>query len=246
MKIILNACFLLILFLSNNLVAQQKPKSEVDKILEYEARKEIIYDSILKHVAKKWEISVGYGVWTFMNSSKSDNPEEPFYLPSGMSHWNFLLAWHITEKNSIDLSVGIQQKKNIPPQPNIFQIIGGYNIEIEGSGGGFVPIKLGTTFYPKPGRFRPFVGTNAGLLIAKSQYTEAKGNRFDGITRTDYIMKGKVPVLGLSTGFDYRAGEYVSFNICTEYNISGKFDEPIGGYNMYHGFLFIGQLAIIF
>ena len=55
-KIFLNASILLILFLSNNLVAQQKPKSEADKILEYEARKEIIYDSILKHVARKWDI----------------------------------------------------------------------------------------------------------------------------------------------------------------------------------------------
>ena len=241
-------CCVAILFLSflgNNLVAQQKPKSEVEKILEKEARQEIVQDSILNYMAKKWEISAGFGAWVFINSSMSDDPEEPFFLPTGMFLWHFQGAWHVTEKFSIDVSVGIHKKEDVPPQPSIFSIIGGNDLDIEGSGGGFVPLKIGARYYLKVERLRPFIGANAGVVLSKSQYTEVRGNIFDGINRTDYVMKDKVPVFSLSAGIDYRASEYVGLSFLTEYNVSDRFNETIGGYNRYHGVTLIVQLAII-
>lgn len=239
------AVILFFLFFENNLAAQQKPKSEVEKILEREAKQEIVLDSILNHIARKWEISVGFGAWVFINSSMSNSPEEPFFLPTGMPLWYFQGAWHITEKFSIDFSGGIHSKKDVPPTPSIFSIIGGNDLDIEGSGGGFLPFKVGGSYYLKTGRLMPFIGANAGVVLAKSQYTEVRGNIFDGISRTDYKMEDKVPVFGFITGVDCRASEYVSLNFQAEYNISNRFNETIGGYNRYHGLVFIVQLAII-
>ncbi len=87
-----------------------------------------------------------YGRCFFSGTSKSGNPDEPFYL-SDMATGIFSLGWHFHEKLAADLSVGYQKKEDVPPAPGLLTIITGQNDDDEGSGGGFVPLELGLKYY---------------------------------------------------------------------------------------------------
>jgi hypothetical protein len=195
---------------------------------------------------KKWEIAVGYGSLLFMEASKSTKKEEPFFLPSGVGTWQLDVIWHFQNKLAANFNFGIQQEKNIPPTPNLFAILGGEELEIEGSGGGFVPVKGSILYYPFKNRLQPFLGAGMGLLIAKSQYTEVRGNIFDGITKTDFVSKDIVPLFGFNAGCGYRTGKLTQIALKADYAISKKFENSIGGYNRYNGFTLLAQIAVVF
>jgi hypothetical protein len=63
--------------------------------------------------------------------------------------------------------------------------LNGNDIEIEGSGGIFLPIDLGLKYYFTKKRFRPLVGFSVGSVSANFQYTIAEGNISNGFSRTD-------------------------------------------------------------
>jgi hypothetical protein len=195
---------------------------------------------------KKWEIAVGYGSLLFMEASKSTKKEEPFFLPSGVGTWQLDVIWHFQNKLAANFNFGIQQEKNIPPTPNLFAILGGEELEIEGSGGGFVPVKGSILYYPFKNRLQPFLGAGMRLLIAKSQYTEVRGNIFDGITKTDFVSKDIVPLFGFNAGCGYRTGKLTQIALKADYAISKKFENSIGGYNRYNGFTLLAQIAVVF
>lgn len=95
-------------------------------------------------------------------------------------------------------------------------------------------------------KFRPFFQVSGGVLYARSQYTEAKGTLGNGLLRSDVIFKDFVPMAGLSSGFDYRIDKYLKLGFSINYNISGKYSEPIDGYERYNGFLISLKLGVVF
>tara|TARA_R110002050_G_scaffold300779_1_gene472580 strand:+ start:2896 stop:3663 length:768 start_codon:yes stop_codon:yes gene_type:complete len=195
---------------------------------------------------KKWEIAVGYGSLLFMEASKSTKKEEPFFLPNGLITWQLDVTWHFQNKLAANFNFGIQQEKNIPPTPNLFAILGGGELEIEGSGGGFFPVKGSILYYPFKNRLQLFYGAGLGMVMGKSQYTEVRGNIFDGITKTDFIYQDKVPFLGITAGCGYQTGNLFRFVLKTDYAVSTKFKETVGGFTRYHGFTVLAQASIIF
>jgi len=195
---------------------------------------------------KKWEIAVGYGSLLLMEASKSTNIEEPFFLSNGVSTWQLDVIWHFQNKLAANFNVSIQQEKNIPQSPNFLAILFGEELDIEGSGGGFVPIKSSILYYPLKNRLQPFMGAGIGLLIAKSQYTEVKGNINDEITKTDFVSEDIVPLFVFNAGCGYRTGKFTQIAIKADYSFSKKFENSIGGYNRYNGFTLLGQITIVF
>ncbi len=226
-------CFVFVL-LTSGLFAQEDSR-DVHKTMEYEQKKEERQDYALTHLKNKWELSAGYGRWYFSAAAKSGNPDEPFYL-SNMGIGIFSAAWHFHEKLAADLSVGYQQKKDVPPGPGLLTVISGQNIDIEGSGGGFVPVELGLKYYFIAGRLRPFARLSGGLVKGESQFTQVEGNIYDGITRTDFNFKTKAPLAGIAAGIDYRLDSSFMLGLDMKYHHSGKFDNVIGGYERYSGF----------
>lgn len=220
--------------LTSGLFAQEG-RPEAYQATEYQQKKEEREDYTLTHLKNKWELSAGYGRWYFSAASKSGNPDELFYLPN-MGTGIFSAAWHFHEKLAVGLSVGYQKTEDVPPGPGLITIITGQNIEIEGSGGGFVPTELGLKYYFIAGRLRPFARVSGGLVRGKSQYTKVEGDIFNGITRADFVFSATAPLAGISSGVDYRLGNHFMLELGLKYSHSGKFDSVIGGYERYSGF----------
>lgn len=202
-------------------------------------------DSLLVHFKNKWEISLGYGQWFFNNKAKSTE-EEPFFLPENMGIWQFSVGWHFAEKWFTGITAGIQQKKNVPAKPAIFDVISGEEITVEGSGGGFVPLRLELKYQLIDNkRLRPYVSVAGGVVMAKSQYTLVEGNIFDGITKTDFKSKDRTKIFSFGSGLDYRLGKNTGLRLNLSYFMSGDFEEPIGGFKSYKGFSIDANFLII-
>ena len=197
-------------------------------------------------IKAKWEIAVEYGNWFFTKGSKSTNSNELFFLPENMNIWQFDVIRHFNKKAGAYFSLGIQQAKDIPPTPGIIAILSGQDLKIEGSGGGFVPLKSGILYYPSKYRLNPFFGAGIGVTMAKSQYTEVKGNIFDGITKTDFTSNDFVPLSDFNVGCNYQSGKFFRFTLKADYTFSTKFDDSIGGYNRYEGITLFTQIAAVF
>ncbi len=232
-------------FFTGNLQAQNVQASP-DGFLTDGQEAEVKKDTFSVCKERKWEISVGFGSWLFMESAKTDSPQEPFFLPQDMHNWQFSVGRRFGKKYMLDLNVGLQIKKDIPVAPGLLAILGGSDIQIEGSGGGFVPVKLGMAYSPLKKRVLPFVGAEAGMVFARSKYTEVKGNIFEGITKRDFDYKEKVPVFSLTAGCGYQTGEWLILRLKADYTVSSKFDDPIGGYTSYKGFAILGQVSVVF
>ena len=194
----------------------------------------------------RWELKLGFGSFMLLPSAKSTNENEPFFLPNGIGTWQLDITKHFRNKLAANLNFGIQIKKDVPPTPNIISVILGEELNIEGSGGGFIPLKSSILYYLAKGNLQPYLGAGIGMLVAKSQYTEVHGNRFDGITRTDFSYKDVVPLFGFSGGLGYRTGKLVQVALKADYSISAMFDDPIGGYIRYNGFTILAQMAFVF
>jgi hypothetical protein len=226
-----------------DLMAQER-EWEFDKMQRREKQKQRELDSTLVHLKNKWEIKLNYGRWYFSNNARSKT-EELFTLPGSMNLWQLTGSWHFNEKLSADISIGFQLTRDVPPTPNIFEVLNGNDIEIEGGGGIFLPFDLGLKYYFTKKRFRPLVGFGVGSVSANFQYTLAEGNISNGFSRTDNQLNDRARFRKIYTGFDYRLGKGSSFNLNLLYYSSGTFKEPIGGYLRYQGFVINTGFSII-
>jgi hypothetical protein len=111
-----------------------------------EKQKQRELDSTLVHLKNRWEIKLTYGRWFFSNNAKSKT-EELFTLPGSMNLWQLTGSWHFSEKLSADISIGFQLTRDVPPTPNISDVLNGNDVEIEGGGGIFLPFDLGLKYY---------------------------------------------------------------------------------------------------
>jgi opacity protein-like surface antigen len=221
------------LLLTNGLFAQEDRK-EAYKEMEYEQEKGEREEYALTHLRNKWELSAGYGRWYFSGASKSENPDEPFYLPN-MGIWIFSSAWHFHERFSANFTIGLQISTDVPANPGLLGIILGDSINIEGSGGGFIPIELGLKYGYTGRRFMPYIQVGVGVVFGKSQYTKVEGDIFSKINRTDIKLNAAAPLAGVAVGMDYRFSNHFMLGLDLKYNHSGKFDSFIGGYERYSG-----------
>jgi hypothetical protein len=64
----------------------------------------------------RWELSVGYGIWYFVNEAELISDEELIQFPDQMELLNFSLAWHFLENLTANITVGLQIEKDTPPQ----------------------------------------------------------------------------------------------------------------------------------
>ena len=207
---------------------------EIDKHEKKEQAKQKAIDQYDFSLDKRWEIKLTYGKWGITSSAKSME-DELFFLPAQMDHWQLHGTWHLAESLSADLSIGFQIERDVPSRANIFSVILGDEVEIEGSGGGFIPIDVGVRYYLRKDRFRPYVGVSQGLLMIRSQYTQATGNLTNGIVRTDYSFQDRQWFAGMKAGFDYRASKLIQLNLNIFYTWSNAFLEPVGGFLRYEG-----------
>lgn len=218
---------------------------EIDKAKEREKINKIKHDSILVHIRNKLELSVGFGPFYQSDFYKNDAVNAAFSFPNKMNQWQFAIAWHPYEKLVLDIKLEYRIIKDIPQKPNIFSVINGEEINIEGEGGGMVPIQIGTKYYLKKNRFRPFIGISGGICKVKSQFTEVRGDIIDGIYRTDIIQEETVKLIGLETGFDYRIGERLNAGIVVQYQHSEPFTEMDIGYDRLSGFSITPRISIL-
>jgi hypothetical protein len=221
----------------------QEREWEFDKMQRREKQKQRASDSTLVHLKNRWEIGLTYGRWFFSEHAKS-NTEELFTLPGSMNLWQLTGSWHFSEKLSADISIGFQLTRDVPT-PNISDVLNGNDIEIEGSGGIFLPFDVGLNYYFTKKRFRPLVGFSVGAVSANFKYTIAEGNITNGISTTEQQINGRARFGKFFTGFDYRLGKGSSFNLNLLYYSSGTFKEPIGGYLRYQGLVINTGFSII-
>ena len=246
-KIILGRyTFLLLLgMLSMSTSWGQDGEWDVHKMDRENALRQAALDSILNHLESKWEIKLSYGNWYFLNGSKTTE-EDVFFLPDQMTSWQLATSWHIRESFALALSVGFQQSREMDGNIDIGAVLSGDDIEIEGYGAGFFPIDLGGKYYFLQNRFRPYLGLSGGAVLIQGQYTVAEGNIVDGSNRTDTPVSDRALFGKLSTGFDYRLGEYTSINGNVSYYLSTNFQELVGGYTAYGGVHLSVGFAVIF
>lgn len=232
-----------ILFLNTDANAQTY-EWEFDKAQKKKQAKSEALDSNLVHLKNKWEIKVSYGRWFFTDSPKSTG-EEAFVLPGNLGLWQLTGAWHFHEQFFASLTIGLQLKRDVPT-PDVFDVLNGNDIEIEGSGSAIIPIELGLKYYLSKKKFRPLVGISIGTVTANSRYIIAEGNLSNGFSQTEVEISGQTGFGQLNGGFDYRLGKYTSVGMNFAYYLSGKFREPIGGYERYGGLVINAGFAIVF
>ncbi len=206
----------------------------IDKHEKKEQEKQQAINQYDFSLDNRWEIKFTYGKWAVTKAAKSME-DELFFLPAQMDRWQLHGTWHISEFLSADVSLGFQIVRDVPSRSSIFSVILGDELEIEGSGGGFIPADIGLRYYLLKSRFRPYIGASQGLLIVRSQYTQAEGNLTNGIIRTDYSFRDRQWFGEMKTGFDYRASKSIQFNLNVFYTWSKAFPEPVGGFLRYEG-----------
>lgn len=231
---------LFFLLLTSNKGNTQTQTWGVNRYEEKEALKAGINDSLLMYMKGNWGVRLSFGRSYFSNNAKSaeDNPLSDL---NQMSLLQLTGNWYFHERFFAEFSIGIQLKKDIPGTPNLFSIINGDDVEIEGAGVGFIPIELGLKYYLSQNRFRPFVGLGGGVLAAQSKFIIVEGNIFDGLVRTDVDINERINYGRFSVGFDYRLSRHSSCGFDLAFFSSRRFEEPIGGYDYFRGIL--GKLS---
>ncbi len=202
-------------------------------------------DSLLSHMKNKWEIKVSYGQWSFSGRVKSQE-EELFFFDQGTGLWRFSGGWHVSERLSAEVGVGVQIQQNLPATPNVGSILAGDDFELEGSGGAFIPLDLTVKYYFTQKRWRPYVGIGGGAVLGNALYTLAEGNLADGVTRSDFETNGNAWLQKLETGIDYRLGLHTSASLNATILTSSKFQETLGGYTAYEGIFVNAGFSIVF
>jgi len=240
-NLILKVAIIALFVQSGSAVYSQNYVWEIDKIKIRELEKKRKLDSLMVHVKNNWQLSLSYGQWYFDNSAKSKE-KSILDFPGNMGVWNFSSARYLTEHVSVNVNLGILIKKIEPPRPDVFLILGGADVEMEGGGIFLLPVSVGMNYYFMKQRFRPYSGISFGIVAANYKYVEASGNLSDGIIKNEYKFNSNAPFVELSSGFVYRAGENVQMGLKCDYVNSKDFTENIGGYKAYNGF----KLSLIF
>ena len=235
--------FAIFLIYSSSLEAQKTYEWEIDRIEKREQEEKVILDSLMVHLKNKWEIKIGYGIKTFQRRSRS-LLDEPFFFPRSMGIGQLTGVWHMSEKIGLDITMGFQLGRDIQ-QPDVFSVLNGGDLSIEGSGGLFFPLEIGGKYYFMQNRFRPYTGISLGSVLARSLYTRAEGNISTGIERTDFQLQDRVGLVSLRMGFDYRLNKHMQGSLLIAQYVSGKFNVPIGGYRDYSGLLLNLGLSLI-
>ena len=234
-----------ILTLSNNALFAQNNKWEIDRYNRIEQEKKRELDSLMVHLKNNWQISLSYSQWYFNNSAKSKD-ETILDFPRNMGSWSLSFARYFSESISVNVNIGIQIKKMEPDQPDIFSVLNGGDIDIEGGGLTFIPLSIGMDYFITEQRFRPFLGIGIGSVFAKSKFIEASGNMYDGINTAELESSSNAPFVEISSGFVYRTGRNTQLGLNIDYVYSTYFSEDIGGFKSYTGLKISGAFSIVF
>jgi hypothetical protein len=182
-----------------------------------------------------WQISLSYGQWYFANSAKA-REKAILDFPQKMGVWNLSFARVLSEHISVNANWGVLLKKIEPPGLNIFSILAGDSVDIEGCGIFFMPISVGMDYFFLKKRFRPYAGIGFGIVPARYKFIEGAGSLSNGINRNERDFKSNAPFVELSAGFVYRPGKNIQWGLNGDYVRSREFSENIGGYKAFNGF----------
>lgn len=243
-RIMLLTCWLL---LGLTQILAQHPSSELDDILRKDAarnREKASLDSVLTHLKNRWEIKISMGRLFFSPETRSLQ-EEPFFLPDHLFLTRLGAAWHFGERWQAELGIGFHINRNIPPTPGIFSVLGGENIQVEGSGALLMPIDFGVRYALSKGRFRPLMGFSLGTIVGNERYITVEGNIQDGFNQTEKGTRGNAPYAKLGGGMDYRLAKGLQSHFMLTYTQSKEFDQTLGGYQAYQGIAFLLGISII-
>jgi len=238
------ACWLL---LGSTQILAQNPSSELDDILRKDAAKnkeKASLDSVLIHLKNRWEIKISMGKVFFSPGTRSLQ-EEPFFLPDHLFLTRLGAAWHFGERWQAELGIGFHINRNIPPTPGIFSVLGGENIQVEGSGALLMPVDFGVRYALSKGRLRPLLGFSLGTIVGNERYIIVEGNILDGFNQTERGARENAPYAKLGGGLDYRLAKGLQCHIVLTYTQSKKFGQTLGGYHAYQGFGFQAGISII-
>jgi hypothetical protein len=233
-----------IILISSVLYSQER-EWVLDVIEREEQEKQKEMDSLMIHLKNNWEISLSYGQWYFSNNSKSTE-DELFFLSQSMGLWNLSIARYFSESIRANINVGLQMEKFEPEQINFSSILSGGNIEVEGGAVLYIPLSIGLDYLFLKERFRPYAGLRVGNVIARSKYITGSGNITTGIDQDEFEFSGNAPFYTVKSGFIYRTGKHVQLGLNIDYAISRSFEEKVGGYSRYHGFIVAGSFSIVF
>jgi len=230
---------------SGSLVYAQNYEWEIDKQKTKEQEDKLELDSLLVHLKKNWQLSLSYGQLYFDNSARS---RENFILefPKNMGAWNLSFARYLSEHLSVNVNLGILIKIVNPPRPDIFSILNGEEVDVEGGGVVLMPISVGVDYFFLKKRFRPYAGFSVGTVPVRSKYVLASGNLSNGIDRNEGKFSSNAPLVELSSGFIYRTGKKAQVGLNCEYLKSKDFNENIGSYKAYSGFKLSASYSIVF
>jgi hypothetical protein len=159
-----------------------------------------------------WKLSLSYGQWHFDNSAKA-REKAILDFPQKMGVWNLSCARFLSEHVSVNANLGVLLKKIEPPGLNIFSILAGDSVDIEGGGIFFMPMSIGMDYSFLKKRFRPYAGFGIGIVSARYKYVEGSGNISNGINRNERDFKSNAPFVELSAGFVYRPGKNVQWGL---------------------------------
>ena len=242
---LLKVTIIVIIVHFGNLLNAQNYEWQIDKQKRVELEKKRELDSLLVHLKNNWQLSLSYGQWYFENSAKS-REKSILEFPKNMNAWNLSFARYLSEHLSVNSNLGILIKTIDPPRPDIFSVINGAEIEIEGGGMILMPISVGMDYFLLKQRLRPYVGFGVGAVLARNKYVEASGNISSGINRDEYEFSSNATFVELSSGFIYRTGKKVQLGLNCDYLRSEEFSENIGGYKAYNGIKISVSLAVVF
>jgi hypothetical protein len=188
-----------------------------------------------------WKLSLSYGQWHFDNSAKA-REKAILDFPQKMGVWNLSFARILSEHISVNANWGVLFKKIEPPGLNIFSILAGDSVDIEGGGIFFMPMSIGMDYFFLKKRFRPYAGFRIGIVPARYKYIEGSGNISNGINRNERDFNSNAPFVELSAGFVYRPGKNVQWGLNGDYVRSKEFSENIGGFKAFNGF----KVSVVF
>lgn len=215
---------------------------DIEKMSEDAIKLKVVSVQEDKH---KWQISLSYGQWNFANSAKA-REKAILDFPQRIGAWNLSFARNLSDHISINANLGLLFTKIVPKSLNIFSILAGDSVDVEGGGIFFMPISIGMDYYFLKNRFRPYAGFGLGVVPARFKFIEGTGNLSNGINRNERNLKSNAPFVELSAGFVYRPGKNIQWGLSGDYVCSKEFIENIGGYKAFNGFKVSAIFSVAF
>ncbi len=192
-----------------------------------------------------WQISLSHGQWYFANSAKA-RERAILDFPQKIGAWNLSFAKILSDHVSVNANLGVLFKKIEPKGLNLFSILAGDSVDVEGGGIFFTPMSIGMNYSFLKNRFRPYAGFGLGVVPARYKFIEGAGNLSNGINRNERNFKSNAPFVELSAGFFYSPGKNIQWGLSGDYVSSKEFIENIGGYKAFNGFKVSAIFSIAF